>query len=492
MTRDPTPTSDDVRRYAERTRFSLSAEEADAFAEDFRAQDQMLSQLDAVPERSPPDREYWGPDEDEDPLGAFLTRCDLQPIADGPLSGMTIAVKDNIAVGGIPMTCGSPLLEDYVPAEDATVVTRLLDAGANIVGKANMDEFAFGNDESTMRFRLARNPRNPDHQPGSSSSGPGVAVGDGLVDGALGTDTGGSIRFPAAWSGVVGLKPTRGLVSHNGFVQYAKTLDNVGPMATSVRTVARILEAIAGPDPRDGYTAGASVGDYVDAAERGAEGSPEGLTIGLPEELFGHAPELDDVTRAALDRLEDSGAALRTVSIDEYEFAIPSWLAIGMTEVGAYFRANLTNYWVQDPTEPRRAAALFEALSEAEGEPGDIIRGARLYSEHLNDAYGDEYYARAQRARTLVATSVDEALADVNVLASTTVPMLAPEWGAEIGDVFAAVANTAPFNLTGHPAISVPCGEVDGLPVGLQFVGTRGDDGAVIEAAALWESMRRD
>lgn len=485
------PTEADVQEYAERTSFSVSAEEAAEIAASFQAQDELLGQLDELPERTPPEREYWDPDEETDPLGAFLTRCDIQTTADGPLADISVAIKDNIAVGGVPMTCGSPLLSEHIPPEDATVVSHLLDAGGTIAGKANMDEFAAGNDESTMRFRLARNPQNPDHQPGSSSSGPGVAVGDGLVDAALGSDTGGSIRFPAAWSGVVGIKPTRGLVSHRGFVQYSKTLDNVGPMARSVRTASRVLEAIAGPDSHDQYTTGATVGEYVNAAERGT-GVPEGLTIGLPEELFGHAPDLDETTRAALNQLEDAGAELRDVSIDAYDYAIPAWLAVGMTEVGAYFRSNFSNYWLQGLSEPELTETMFRELSAATGEPGDIIRDGRLYSEHLNEAYGDVYYARAQRARELLADSVDDALADVDVLASTTVPMLPPKWGERIGDLFSAVTNTAPFNLTGHPAISVPCGEVDGLPVGLQFIGEHGADASVIEAAAHWEALSGD
>jgi Asp-tRNA(Asn)/Glu-tRNA(Gln) amidotransferase A subunit family amidase len=374
MSKDYTVSKETVLQYAERAQFSVTEEEADAFAEDFEAQDKMLTTLNDLSDCSPPSREYRDPDEDDDNLGAFLTWCNLKRTTEGCLNGMSIAVKDNIAVAGIPMTCGSPLLEDYVPPEDATVITRLLDAGARIVGKANMDEFAFGGDESTMRFRLARNPRNPEHQPGRSSSGSGVAVGDELVDAALGSDTAGSIRFPAAWSGIVGMKPTRGLVPHHGFVQFAKTLDNVGPLARSTKIVARILEVIAGGDSQDQYTTGVTVGKYVNAAERGASNSLEGLTIGLPEELFGHAPELDDVTQGALNNMKDAGAELRDVSIDGYQYAIPAWLAIAMTEVGAYFRANLTNYWLQGLSEPTLAAAFFEELSENKDEPGSFLR----------------------------------------------------------------------------------------------------------------------
>ena len=484
------PAPEDVRRYADRIGHEVDETTLKAFAEQFATQDELLATLDEIEDRTPPDREHWEPDEDDDPLGAFLSRCDLAPTGSGVLDGLSVAVKDNIAVAGVPMTCGSPLLADYVSPEDATVVEKLREAGGRIVGKANMDEFAFGSDRSTMRFRLARNPRKETHQPGSSSSGSGVAVGSGQADVALGTDTGGSVRFPAAWSGLVGVKPTRGLVSHHGFVQFAKTLDNVGPLARTVENAARALEAIAGEDPRDQYTSGVSVGDYVEAAERGRENDASELVIGVPDELFGVDPELDELTHAALETLADDGAELRDVSIEAYEYAIPAWLAIATTEIGAYLDVNLVNYWLTDPTPYELNEALHAALKAHPEEVGDIILSNRLYAEHLGDRYGDRYYARAQRARKLLTDGVDDALADVDVLASTTVPMLAPSWDETIEDIFGAVSNTAPFNLTGHPAISVPSGERDGLPVGIQFVGRHFDEEAVFRAAARWEALR--
>lgn len=482
------PTADDVLRYADRTGVSVEEAAAEVFAAQFDQQDRIVATLDSLAPGEPPARDHWKPDDADDPLGAFLTMCDIAG-GDGPLDGFTVAVKDNVAVAGVPMTCGSPVLSEYVPEFDATVVERLLNAGARVVGKTNVDEFAFGGDASTMRFRLARNPHDPDHQPGSSSAGSGVAAATGRVDLAIGSDTGGSIRFPAAWSGVPGIKPTRGLVSHHGFVQYAKTLDNVGLLAPSVGNLARGLDVIAGEDSRDERTFGARADDYTGAVEDVDAAFPEGLTVGLPRELFGNAPALDEVTRAALDEFEAAGAELVEVTIPDYDLWLPAWLTIGMTEVGNYFRANATNYWLFAEPWTSLSAALRDSMATDSDELGDTIVGARLYAEHLNERTGDRYYGLAHKARRRLTDGVTEALADVDVLASTTVPMLAPAWDEEIEDVFGALSNTGPFNVSGHPAVSVPAGTVDGLPVGLQFVGDHYDESTILQAARYWESV---
>ncbi|WP_232702491.1 amidase family protein [Halobacterium wangiae] len=483
MSQQPSP--EDVQRYAARAGIPVDEETATAFAEQFAQQDLLLEGLEALAPPEPPERDHWEPTEADDPLAAFLTRCDVSE-SSGPLDGMTVGVKDNLAVAGVPMTCGSPVLESYVPEFDATVVERLLDAGARIVGKTNMDELAFGGEEATMRLRLAGNPHDPDRHPGSSSAGSGIVAATGEVDLAVGSDTGGSIRFPAAWSGAPGIKPTRGLVSHHGFVQYAKTLDNVGLLAPTVENLARGLDVIAGRDDRDERTRGAEVDDYAAAVEAAAGGTLDGLTIGLPEELFGNAPDLDEVTRDALDRLEADGAELVEVSIPDYDLWLPAWLALGMTEVGNYFRANATNHWLFSEPWPSLNEALQAGFEESGDELGATFVGARLYAEHLSKATGDRYYSLAHAARQRLTAGVDDALADVDVLASTTVPMLAPKWGEGVGDVFGALANTAPFNVSGHPAVSVPCGTVDDLPVGLQFVGEHFDEATILATATHW------
>ncbi|GAB7095162.1 Asp-tRNA(Asn)/Glu-tRNA(Gln) amidotransferase subunit GatA [Halolamina litorea] len=484
-----TPNPAALRQYAERLSLSIDGDEAAALAEQFAEQDAVLDALDALVLDDPPERDYWDPDPEEDELGGWLTRCDVaRDGVGGPLDGLTVGVKDNVAVAGVPMTCGSPLLTDpaFVPARDATVVDRLLDAGARITGKTNMDEFAFGGSRESLRFRLARNPRDPERQPGSSSAGSGVVAATGEVDLAIGSDTGGSIRFPAAWSGVPGIKPTRGLVSHDGFVQYAKTLDNVGFLAPSVENLALGLDAVAGPDPRDERTCGHEAEEYAASV---ADADPAALTIGLPEELFGKAPDLDEVVREAVDELEAAGASVRSVSITDYDYWLPAWLGIGMTEVGNYLASNATNYWSFSPGDPELAARLQEARVAGEPELGASLQAAMLYAEHRTATDGDAAYALAHEARRRVAAGVDGALAEVDVLASPTVPKLAPTWDEAVDDLFGALSNTGPFNVTGHPAVSVPCGTVDELPVGLQFIAPRGADATALRAGAAWTGL---
>jgi len=491
MDDDPSVTADEIGQYARRARLDPERFDPAAQAAAIEAQDDLVARLDELEAPTPPDREFREPTEDEDPNAAFLSRCDLHRTDDGVLSGLTVAVKDNIAVAGLPMTAGSPLFADHVPSEDATVVERILDAGGRIVGKANMDEFALGGDAATMRFRLARNPNDPDHQPGGSSAGSGVAVADGLADVALGSDTGGSVRFPASFCGVVGLKPSRGLVPLTGLVQFSKLNDEIGVLADSVADAARTLDAIAGPDPRDATTDGAIAEAYVDAVEGVDAAAVESLTVGVPEELFGGDPAVDRAVRNALDDLAAAGATVREVSIPHFEYAIPAWWAIAMMEITAYVERNGSNFWQRSVGDPAFTAALDEALAERSDELGDYPAEALLYGQHLLATDGPEYYARAQRARELVTAGVAEALTEVDVLAGPTTPMVAPAWDGdsylEDSTLDEAVRTTGPFNLTGHPAISVPCGRNDGLPVGLQFVGPRGADAATLRAAAIWE-----
>jgi len=488
MSGDPPVDRRDVRAYAEAAGVAVDGADLDAFRASIADLEATLAALDgdAIPDPGPPPvRDHREPDPDADPHGAFLARCSIAPTGSGPLDGMDVAAKDNLAVAGLPMTCGSELLAGFVPPADATVVERLLDSGGRFVGKTNMDAFAYGGDPDTMRFRLARNPHDPERMPGYTSSGSAVAVAEGLADVALGTDTGGSVRFPAAWCGVVGLKPTRGLVSHHGLAQFGKTVDAVGPLARSTEAAARGLAAIAGEDPRDERTRGARTGDYLDGV---ATADPADLVLGRPAawDAAGEDAVLE-VAGAALSDLEAAGATVREVSIPGFDLALPAWFAIALTELGAYVRHNGLNVWLLSRPDEALSAALRGL--ERPVEHTEQVAESLVLAEHLAAAHGDRYYGRAQRAREVVAAGVDDALDGVDALALPTVPTLPPTWeeGAKATEI---AANVAPFNLSGHPAISVPCGAAGGLPVGLQFVGERFDEAATLRAAACVEAVR--
>lgn len=481
-----------LEEYSDRWDFHIDTETLAAFEGEFQTQNELLKRLEEFDDDSSPKREYRWVDDEEDPLAGFLTVCEVSETDTGPLADLELAIKDNIAVAGVPMTCGSTIMESFHPRRDATVVSRLLDAGATITGKANMDEFAFGGDTSTMAFRLARNPRNPEHQPGGSSAGSGVAVANEDVDAALGSDTGGSVRFPAAWCGVVGVKPTRGLVSLDGFIQFSKTLDTIGPLARDTLTVAKVLKAMAGKDPADEQTHDATVGTYVESVERGRHEDLSDVTIGVPEELMGKHEALDANARAAIDQLEDEGADIVSVTIPNYEYVVPAWLAIGMTEMTAYMRASGQNYWLDSQARPSLVAALNKSLQVRGDELGDTVRSSLLYGEYLNDSLGDQYYALGTRVRRAVTEDVASLFEDVQVLASTGVPMLPPKWGEEITDLFSAMSNTCPFNLTGHPAMVLPSGTVDGLPSSLQFVAPHFDEETLFRVGAKYEAVSGD
>lgn len=482
-------TQSDIERYARTIGFDPEEIDAQSVLDAVAVQDEIVSTLDDLTASSPPDRQHWPPDEDEDPNAAFLRMVDVKRTSDGPLDGVEIGVKDNIALGGVPMTCGSPLLEEHVPARDATVVGRLLDAGARIVGKTNMDEFALGGGKETMRFRMAQNPNRRGYQPGGSSSGSGVAVSEGTVDAALGSDTGGSVRFPASFCGVVGVKPSRGLVSHDGFVQFSKTVDAIGVLGRGVEVTAKTLSAISGHDWRDEATRRARSTQFSEAT---TQSEPTTLRIGVPDELFGLADEPDECVQGALDRLADAGATVEPVSIPDFEYAIPSWMGIALTEMAAYIGENLLHFWQTSSPLQTLVDRFGDQASERTASLGEPVIETALYGRHLSKTHDNRYYVLGQEGRRRVTDGVDHALSEVDVLASPTCPLLPPKWGeGYLGDagLFDAMRNTAPFNLTGHPAVSVPCGTVGDLPIGLQFVAPHFQEETAFRAAATWEAL---
>ncbi|WP_411962965.1 Asp-tRNA(Asn)/Glu-tRNA(Gln) amidotransferase subunit GatA [Haloferax sp. YSMS24] len=421
-------------------------------------------------------------------LNAFITKETVENDEDGPLSGKTIAVKDNISTKGVRTTCGSAMLDEYVPPYDATVVELLKDAGATIVGKANMDEFGMGTTTETSAFGPTKNPVDESRVPGGSSGGSAAAVAAGEADLALGSDTGGSIRCPAAFCGVVGIKPTYGLVSRYGLVAYANSLEQIGPIAPTVEDAAALLDVIAGPDERDGTTReeGAD-SDYASAAT----GDVDGLTIGVPTELVEGADDgVEEAFWAALDELEAQGAEYTEVSMPSVEKAVAAYYVIAMSEASSNLaRFDGVRYGKSGGYEGNWNDAFARAREEGFGP--EVKRRILLGTYALSAGYHDKYYAKAQDARAWVKQDFDAAFEDVDVLASPTMPVPPFKLGESLDDplqMYLADANTVPVNLANLPAISVPAGETEGLPVGLQLIGKKFDEETIIRAASAVEN----
>jgi len=420
-------------------------------------------------------------------LNAFITETDIEGEAGGPLDGTTVAVKDNISTEGVPTTCGSRMLEDYEAPYDATVVERLTEAGGTIVGKANMDEFGMGTTTETSYFGPTKNPVDEERVPGGSSGGSAAAVAAGEADVALGSDTGGSVRAPAAFCGVVGIKPTYGLVSRYGLVAYANSLEQIGPIAPTVEEAAELLDVIAGPDPRDGTTRDEGAdSDYAGAAE----GDVDGLTVGVPRELVEGADDrVVERFEASLDDLRAQGGETVEVDLPSCEYAVAAYYVIAMSEASSNLaRFDGVRYGNSGGFDGNWNETFAAARSEGFGD--EVKRRILLGTYALSAGYHDKYYKQAQEARSWVKQDFDEAFEDVDVLASPTMPVLPPKLGESLDDpvqMYLADANTTPANLANLPAISVPAGEADGLPVGLQFVGPKFGEETIVNAAAAVE-----
>ncbi len=413
-------------------------------------------------------------------LNAFVTEETIEGSGEGPLAGRTVAVKDNISTAGVRTTCGSAMLEGYVPPYDATVVERLKEAGATIVGKANMDEFGMGSTTETSHFGPTENPAAPGRVPGGSSGGSAAAVAAGEADLALGSDTGGSIRNPAAFCGVVGIKPTYGLVSRYGLVAYANSLEQIGPLAPTVEEAAALLDVVAGPDPNDATTRQEGENsDYAGAAD----GDVDGMTVGVPTELLEGADEgVVAEFEAALDELRSQGVETTEVSLPSVERAVEAYYVIAMSEASSNLaRFDGVRYGVSGGYEGNWNESFARAREEGFGE--EVKRRILLGTYALSAGYHEKYYAKAQDARAWLQQDVDEALVEADVLASPTMPVPPFEQGESLDDplqLYLADANTVPANLANLPAISVPAGETDGLPVGIQFIGPSFGEASVI------------
>jgi aspartyl-tRNA(Asn)/glutamyl-tRNA(Gln) amidotransferase subunit A len=418
----------------------------------------------------------------------YITEQRVEGADSGPLAGRTVAVKDNISIDGVPTTCGSEMLAEYEPPYDATVVERLLEAGATIPGKTNMDEFGMGTTTETSAFGPTENPAAPDHVPGGSSGGSAAVVAAGDADLALGTDTGGSVRCPAAFCGVVGIKPTYGLVSRYGLIAYANSLEQIGPIAPTVEEAAELLEVIAGPDERDATVRDArehgSGYDYAAAAD----GDVDGLDVGVPTELLDGADEgVVEAFWDAVEELEAAGASYHEVSLPSLEHAVEAYYVIATSEASSNLaRFDGVRYGTAGGYEGNWNDSFARAREAGFGE--EVKRRILLGTYALSAGYHDKYYKKAQDARAWIKQDFDEALAEADVLASPTMPVPPFELGESLDDplqMYLADANTTPINLANLPAVSVPAGETDdGLPVGIQLIGPAFGEQTIIRAGS--------
>jgi aspartyl-tRNA(Asn)/glutamyl-tRNA(Gln) amidotransferase subunit A len=418
-----------------------------------------------------------------DPLNAFITFAEIPPRGPGRLSGITVAVKDNISTRGVETTCGSRILEGYVPPYDAHVVDLIRDEGALIPGKTNMDEFGMGSSTENSGFGPARNPRDPERVTGGSSGGSAAAVASGMARMALGSDTGGSIRCPAAFCGIVGLKPTYGRVSRYGLVAYANSLEQIGPMAASVSDCSLLMEVISRYDPRD-----ATMQDrpYLPRLD----GEIRGMRIGIPAEFFGKGvdPAVADRVRKAIGMLEELGAVPVECAMPSMEYALAAYYVTCTCEASS----NLARFdGVRYGPAPDYRKPWHEAFQEMRMQHfgPEVRRRILIGTFALSAGYYGKYYGKAQVAREHVREDFARLFHDVDLLAGPTMPTVAWKIGAKSDPLSMYLADilTVPANLAGVPAVSVPCGTVEGLPVGLQLTGRPFEDEQVMNAAFAYE-----
>lgn len=409
----------------------------------------------------------------------------------GPLAGVPVAVKDNMCTEGMRTTCSSRILENFIPAYTAQAVANLEQAGAVILGKTNMDEFAMGSTTETSAFGVTRNPWNPEHAPGGSSGGSCAAVAAGECFYALGSDTGGSIRQPSSFCGVTGIKPTYGTVSRYGLIAYGSSLDQIGPVAKDVSDCAAVLEVLASHDPKDSTSMERSDCDFTAALSEDVRG----MRIGIPESYFGQGldQEVKDAVLEAARVLGEKGAIVETFDLKLVEYAIPAYYVIASAEASS----NLSRF---DGVKYGYRAPEYEGLhsmykkSRSQGFGPEVKRRIMLGSFVLSSGYYDAYYLKALRTKALIKKEFDSAFASYDVILAPAAPATAPRLGQSLGDplkMYLGDIYTISVNLAGLPGISLPCGlDSKGLPIGLQLIGDCFKEKSIIRAAYAYEKAR--
>jgi amidase len=503
------PTQDDLKRYAGQLHFRADGDLSDleTLVEGIL---ECADRIEAEPEpefemhevRYPRLEPGRRPTQDENPYNAWVTRCLVKGASDGTLSGKTVGLKDNVALADVEMTCGSKVLEGYVPKFDATIVHRLLDAGAEIIGKLNMESFAFSGSSETSDFGEVPTPLNTDHLAGGSSSGSGAAPAAGDCDISIGGDQGGSIRVPSAWCGLVGIKPTSGLVPYTGVFAIDMSIDHTGPQARTVEDAAATLQVIAGEDVQNGIKmdprqpAGVKAGDYTGVLGKGIKDLKVGwLREGIGWEFSDAA--VDDAFRAALDALGELGAQVTEVSVPQHRISLDLWTTLAVP--GAIdlleFEAVGTNFdgWYNTDLLPQ-----FARLRRERGQLyPPTVKSAGLAALHMREPVGGLHYARSQNIALGLRRAYNRLLEDADILVMPTTPMLPyradPDLSVvdRVGRTLTMLANTANFDLTAHPALTVPCKLTpESLPVGLMIVGRHFDEETLFRTAHAFEQQQ--
>lgn len=493
----PTPSIEELRQHSSTLQFNLNDQELEEYRvlmesnmEVYRALDDIEDEI-LSPQYSRGD--VYQPSLSENPFNAWAAKVDVVGADAGPLKGRSLVLKDNICLAGAPLLNGTRVMEGYVSDSDATVVTRVLDAGARILGKAHCEYLCASGGSHTSSWGHVRNPYNTEHMSGGSSSGCGVLIATGEADLAIGGDQGGSIRIPASFCGIVGMKPTHGLVPYTGISPVEPTMDHAGPMTANVLDNALLLSVLAGEDGLDPRQNAPRVKDYLELIEDGVHG----LRIGIIKEGFGtpvSEHDVDACVYVAAKELETLGAVVEEVSIPAHSTSALVWMPI--TAEGA-IRTMFYNHGF--PSLPRGFYPLdllnqtgkWTELAADMPAPAKMVL---MLGEHMSKYYGGRYYAKAQNLLRQMTRAYDDALLNYDVLVMPTTPMKAPALPGDDASMeqitalaYDALGNTAIFDGTGHPAMSVPCGMSDGLPVGLMFIGKHYDEPTMYRVARALE-----
>ncbi len=492
------PSSSQIQAVALSLGIHLDDAKAEAYLQllqpNFDAYDLVDEMADFVPEVKYPRGTSYRPTGDENRYGAWYVKTTITGASGGKLAGKTVAIKDNVCVAGVPMMNGSPTLEGFVPTLDATIVTRLLDAGATVAGKAVCEMFCFSGGSHTAATGPVHNPHRHGYSAGGSSSGSAALVAAGEVDLAIGGDQGGSIRMPASYCGIYGMKPTHGLVPYTGVMPIEVTIDHTGPMTANVADNALMLEVLAGPDGLDPRQhAGEGAKPYTELMKGGVKG----LKIGIVKEGFGwpqSMPEVDAKVRAAADRFTALGAVVAEISVPMHHAGPAIWLPIAAE--GA------TQQMMKDNGYGFNYKGLFDTAlidyhngwKKRADELSETLKLTMVLGEYFIQNHTGHYYGKAQNLARLLKEAYDIALGDFDLLLMPTLPLVAtriPAADAPLEEVihraFEMLPNTCPTDITGHPAMSIPCGLVDGLPVGMMLIGKFYEEGTIYKAALAFE-----